>query len=1199
MKKTLILCIILSLSVISIHSYAQAPQGFKYQSVARNTSGLPIASSNIGLRIRIHDQTETGTVVYSETHTAATNAFGVFSLSIGGGTPQSGTFNTIDWGTGAKFIEIEADFSGGTSYTSMGASQLLSVPYALYSENGTPGPQGPAGLQGSAGPQGPQGIQGLKGDDGNSGVAFDDVQVLTDKTWTSSKIDSELSAKVNTADISTVGTTGSYNDLIDQPTLATVASSGDYDDLVNKPILFTGDYADLTGIPGFSSVATSGDYNDLLNKPLTDGSETKLNAGSNISITGIGTTGSPYVLNTTSNGWGLAGNSGTVDGTDFIGTTDNKSLEFRTNNILRARINTKGQLETFNTGKSVFVGEGAGANDDLTDNQNVFVGYEAGNSNTTAEGNTGSGIYALKSNTTGSYNTGIGLNALYANTTGLENTAVGIQSLQSNTDGIKNTGIGSGALVTSTGNYNTAIGASALTFNYAGSNNTAIGSNADVSFNGSVYSNATAIGANAMVTASNAVQLGDRFVTQVFAGTGTRATLITGGLKITGGAPATGKVLTSDATGIATWQAAGGSGWGLTGNSGTVEGTNFIGTSDDKSLSLKVNNQTRLFLSNESNGIGSLGKVGINTITPAQLFHIKDTEVPANFLDDDGDGLIDETEHELVFTNYGRLGIGTSAPSASLDIMGNIKITDGTQGAGKVLTSDATGVATWQTASGGGLTGSGTLNYLPKFTPDGTSLGNSLIFDDGSYVGIGTATPTYLFDVRANTVSAAVNFENANPNGWALRAAATGSGYGVYGQSSTGIGIYGTASTGKGVRGYATGSGGYGIQGLAINGAYAGIFTGGNVGIGTLTPVASLDILGTIKISDGSQGAGKVLTSDANGLATWQTAGGGSGWGLTGNSGTVDGTNFIGTTDNVPLSFRVANQKAGRIEFSSYNTFFGRESGNVNSTGSVNTANGAYSLASNTTGTRNTAIGVNTLVNSSTGINNTAVGVWALNNSTGDYNTAVGVDAISSSTGNNNTAIGNTAGKNITTGSNNTAIGNNAQVPLATTSNQIRIGDTDITYAGVQVAWTVTSDKRWKSDIKQSNLGLDFITNLKPVSYFRNNDKSKKREYGFIAQDLEETLKASGVTDSGIISKDDKGMLSVRYNDLMAPIVKAMQEQQLLIQELQSKIETLEQEASSSKKLVGKLEIENTMIKSDFETRLKKLEEMISATAKR
>ena len=121
----------------------------------------------------------------------------------------------------------------------------------------------------------------------------------------------------------------------------------------------------------------------------------------------------------------------------------------------------------------------------------------------------------------------------------------------------------------------------------------------------------------------------------------------------------------------------------------------------------------------------------------------------------------------------------------------------------------------------------------------------------------------------------------------------------------------------------------------------------------------------------------------------------------------------------------------------------------------------------------------------------------------------------------------------------------------------MRIGNTAVTYAGVQVAWTVTSDKRWKSNIENSNLGLDFITKLRPVSYYRNNDDSKKLEYGFIAQELDATLNHAGVTNNGIISKDDAGMYSVRYNDLLAPMVKAIQEQQLMIKELQKEIETL------------------------------------------
>ena len=177
MKKIALISFIALLVFAQFTTFGQAPQSFKYQSVARNSNGLPIASANIGVRINVRDITASGTLLYRETHTAATNAFGVFTISVGGGTVVSGTFASIAWGTGAKFIEVEADFAGGSSYTSMGASQLLSVPYALYSQNGTPGPQGPIGLTGPTGNQGAKGdpgaagVQGLAGTNGTDGVA--------------------------------------------------------------------------------------------------------------------------------------------------------------------------------------------------------------------------------------------------------------------------------------------------------------------------------------------------------------------------------------------------------------------------------------------------------------------------------------------------------------------------------------------------------------------------------------------------------------------------------------------------------------------------------------------------------------------------------------------------------------------------------------------------------------------------------------------------------------------------------------------------------------------------------------------------------------------------------------------------------------------------------------------------------------------
>ena len=111
---------------------AQAPQLFKYQAVVRDASANIVPDQIVGVQIRILQGGTSGTPVYLETHTGTTNSYGLMSLNIGGGTVGSGVFSAIDWSAGPYFLEISIDVTGGTSYTLMGASQLLSVPYALY-----------------------------------------------------------------------------------------------------------------------------------------------------------------------------------------------------------------------------------------------------------------------------------------------------------------------------------------------------------------------------------------------------------------------------------------------------------------------------------------------------------------------------------------------------------------------------------------------------------------------------------------------------------------------------------------------------------------------------------------------------------------------------------------------------------------------------------------------------------------------------------------------------------------------------------------------------------------------------------------------------------------------------------------------------------------------------------------------------------
>ena len=231
------------------------------------------------------------------------------------------------------------------------------------------------------------------------------------------------------------------------------------------------------------------------------------------------------------------------------------------------------------------------------------------------------------------------------------------------------------------------------------------------------------------------------------------------------------------------------------------------------------------------------------------------------------------------------------------------------------------------------------------------------------------------------------------------------------------------------------------------------------IGIGTTTPAAKLDVAGNFKLTDGTQGAGKVLTSDANGLTSWQTSFGNNVWALAGNNATNPGPNFIGTTDNKGLMFKTNNIQSGFIDLVNFNTSFGNSALKNNTTGNQNTAIGTTVLSTNTTGYANTAIGnstlsanttgylnvatgVNTLVANTTGTLNTGIGSQSLYfNTTGDRNAASGYGALlSNTTGSFNTANGNVAGSSITTGSNNSLLGSNTGVGIITGSNNTILG---------------------------------------------------------------------------------------------------------------------------------------------------------------
>lgn len=125
--------------LLSMSAIAQVPQAFNYQGIARDGSGAPLITANISLRISILKGNLPGTLTYKENHLVQTNKLGLFAIEVGHGSSRIGSFEAIDWGAGDHYIQIEMDPDGGTNFTLLGESQLLSVPYALYAGNSTAG----------------------------------------------------------------------------------------------------------------------------------------------------------------------------------------------------------------------------------------------------------------------------------------------------------------------------------------------------------------------------------------------------------------------------------------------------------------------------------------------------------------------------------------------------------------------------------------------------------------------------------------------------------------------------------------------------------------------------------------------------------------------------------------------------------------------------------------------------------------------------------------------------------------------------------------------------------------------------------------------------------------------------------------------------------------------------------------------------
>ncbi len=785
-----------------------------------------------------------------------------------------------------------------------------------------------------------------------------------------------------------------------------------------------------------------------------------------------------------------------------------------------------------------------------TGNQNVAMGYQAGTAITTGSNNTIAGAEALKSNVSGSNNTAIGYQSMTNNMVS-ENTAVGQRALSTNTTGLRAVAVGAEASRYQTGNDNTAIGAEALKgVNGASSgiNNTAVGY---IALAGNTTgSDNTAVGIralNANSTGSYNTAVGYLALRYLASGNNNTA-LGAGALRdITSGFDNVAfgayslKSLTSGSANTAIGYNAG------TSTANMVSGHTLIGAA-----AIDQGNPTGPAT---AAGFGALSKNSGEGNTGVGSYA--------------GRGLASGSSYNTVIGYTAGNGVGVDKLATNMTAIGS--------GAARDASGDnitAIGYRTLQNNTGSDNTGMG----YRAMTNLVAGSNNTVIGHDAGY-NMTTASHNTLAGYQAGYTNQAGDFVTAA--GYQalyvnLAPANTALGYRTLYSNTNGL--YNTAIgyaglTNNSVGNFNTAVGSDALRNL--NGTYSAATCTGLGAAATATDPATghcyYTMNSSVTWSDAQAACAAngdylaVVSSRAEQVIVNTVGDGYAAW--------------LGANDaNVPGEWRWRGGDLNGIQMwqgdvsgSPTNDLYQnwQPGGPAATTGCVRKTVTAGFWVSSTcaslrqyicereptyTSSYNTAIGGQSLYAATSGGQNTALGFQALNgNTTGSDNTAAGYQALSTNTtGSNNTAIGYMAGPTANNLSNTIALGNGAQV---TGSNKIRVGDTSVTTISGQVAFTATSDMRVKKDIHPSDLGLDFIMGLKPVSY-RLKQGNGRLDYGFLAQDIEASLDGR-MTNMITRREDEMKTYQLRSADLIAPLVKALQEQDATIERLQAKIDAI------------------------------------------
>jgi hypothetical protein len=533
-----------------------------------------------------------------------------------------------------------------------------------------------------------------------------------------------------------------------------------------------------------------------------------------------------------------------------------------------------------------------------------------------------------------------------------------------------------------------------------------------------------------------------------------------------------GQVLTV-AGGVPTWAAAS-SGWGLTGNDISATPTNVIGTTSNNPLNFVVNSQKAgridhlLFNSFLGYQAGN-NTTGANNVAMGHTALQTNTTGQGNSAFGSLSLFSNSTGNANTAVGYNALNANTASFNTAL---GNVALQANTTGFNNTAAGYQSLIAN-TTASGNTAFGSTTLS-TNSTGANNTALGFSALSSNT------TGSSNTAIGASSNVASGALT--NATAIGYnAIAGASNSLVLGGTGADAVKVGIGNTtpstelqidalqptirlrSSTANTLSqsfvefGHDNGSGGFTKVGhIGDNGSSDNLEIFSPNFISFNSNFADRFVIGTsgelgVGSTIGFGTAGQVLTSGGSGApATWTTVSGGSGWGLTGTAGIVDGTNFIGPTNLVPFNIKINGSQSGRIDPTTFNTYYGYQSGTT--TGSNNTGLGYFSLTANISGVDNVAIGYASLKSNRDGVGNVAVGKSSLFNyhSTGitdGYNVGVGYQALyqtestAASNGVHNVGLGFNAGQGNLNGTNNTFLGDAADATnLSSLTNATAIG---------------------------------------------------------------------------------------------------------------------------------------------------------------